>query len=353
MIPLPTRASRPARLTRRRSVRQLDHPRLLGAALVDAEQPTAAHLDEGVLVEDLDLQPAFGADRHGHLGEAGRGEMAVRGVGRDRGPVAWPRPALCRARRRRVSASLVGGVGDDRQLSSASVPSRLAPQRIVAVAGQQHPLDDGLGGACSGATESTPSRLNARAACVATTRPGERRGCVAQPGDVERPGRHRCRPPRRRSSDRRRPAPPASSPTAPSKPAALSCLRSTPRRRGRRRRPGRRRDTPMAPCALAAQPVRSRSHRFDARATDGVGSNVALLSSLITDSSSRFVMGDRDGHVRSSRTPGQARRQPRSTRRAGAGRAWRSRRSDSHPGPSPSGWPGWPPVSAGRPTRSR
>ena len=49
-----------ARLPRRR-VGQLDHPRRLGAAGVDAEQAAAADLDQGVLVEDLDVEAGVSA----------------------------------------------------------------------------------------------------------------------------------------------------------------------------------------------------------------------------------------------------------------------------------------------------
>ena len=64
-----------------RDVAQLDHARWLGAALVHTEQPAAAHLDERVLVEDLDLEAPAAGERRGDVGEAGGVQVAVRRVG--------------------------------------------------------------------------------------------------------------------------------------------------------------------------------------------------------------------------------------------------------------------------------
>ena len=105
MMPLPTSAEVPGGRAAGR-VGQLDHPGRLGAALVDAEQPAAAELDQRVLVEELDLEPARGAEQRRRLAQLRRVEVAVRRVGEvageaaDRAPATCPRSCAARRARR-------------------------------------------------------------------------------------------------------------------------------------------------------------------------------------------------------------------------------------------------------------
>ena len=122
---------------------QLDHPRRLGAAGVDAEEAADAHLDEGVLVEDLDLEAELGAELRGDLPHPRRAEVVVRRVrqvarqhrGRGEG-LAAPGPGAC------------GGdrvVGDDEGQAADALPAGTAAERVVAIARQEDALHDGLG----------------------------------------------------------------------------------------------------------------------------------------------------------------------------------------------------------------
>ena len=81
MIPLPTSVRWPVRIPPCGPVGQLDHARRLDAARVDAEQAAAAELEQRVLVEHLDLEPALGAEAHGDVGHGLGGEVGRRAVG--------------------------------------------------------------------------------------------------------------------------------------------------------------------------------------------------------------------------------------------------------------------------------
>ena len=178
-----------------RAVRQLDHPRRLVAAHVDAEQPAAAELDEGVLVEDLDLEaglrrrgpwrPRPCASRSG--GWPGCCQVAgdLDGLGqrpaRARRPPPAPAPAL--------------GPGDQRQRRSAA--PRWAGRR-------RRDSGSGPGGRLRRWPARRPPRpasrdigQRRREVAVARRGPGERGGGVAQARRVER-RRDRRRRPRRR-----------------------------------------------------------------------------------------------------------------------------------------------------------
>ena len=80
----------------RRAVRQLDHPRRLGAAGVDAEQPAAAERRELVGVEDLDLEPGRRGDGDRHVGHPAGRQVAGGVLARSR--ASWAASAMTRPR---------------------------------------------------------------------------------------------------------------------------------------------------------------------------------------------------------------------------------------------------------------
>ena len=123
------------------AIAQLDQPRLVGAAQVDAEDAAAAHLDQLGLAEDLDLETGGRPELLGDLGHPGRGQRRRRAVGQVATDGGGPRDRLAQGH---PGADLVGHrVGHHEREGGqgrlvASGADEVAPPR------QQHTLDDHL-----------------------------------------------------------------------------------------------------------------------------------------------------------------------------------------------------------------
>ena len=215
-----------ARRRPRRPVRQLDDPRRLDAAGVDAEDAAGAHRPQVVGIEHLDLEAGRGGDLDGEVGQPRGGEVAGRGVGEVTGERLGigQRLAASGPGRRRRRTPAADHEGERRH----GLDGRLLLQRAVAVAGEQHALDDGLGGHRRVDALDVGQRGGQHGLLAGGA--GEGGGGIAQTGGIE--SRRRCRrrwPPGRRRSARRTSGPP--------------CPRSRAGRawRGRRRAAGGRR----------------------------------------------------------------------------------------------------------------
>ncbi len=91
-------------------VHQLDHPRLVGAAAVDADQAAAAEPYQVVPVEDLHAEAGPRAEHGGDVRYPGRGEVRGRCVGEvpRQHRRLGKRQAAAGARRHRVAVRLLG-----------------------------------------------------------------------------------------------------------------------------------------------------------------------------------------------------------------------------------------------------
>ncbi len=155
-----------------------DHPGLLDRALVDPEQAAAAELDQGPLVEHLDLKAGLRADLHRDLGDPGGGQQA--GGGRREVAAEHARPSRRQAAGR-AGAGLVEGTRgrlEDEGLHGHRAGLR-ALERVL-VAGEQDALDDGRGGLVD--RHLGRSRHPGGQRRVLGNRAGEGRGGVAQAG---------------------------------------------------------------------------------------------------------------------------------------------------------------------------
>lgn len=134
----------------RRGVGQLDHPRLLGAPGIDAEETPASEPDQLGAVVHLDIQPALLTDPDRGVGHGGGGEESRWSVGQVPGHV---RRLSGEQPTRRSSLHPRRAWCDQGELGDRS-HRRLALQDVIAIAGEENALDQGLAGQiCTDDTE--------------------------------------------------------------------------------------------------------------------------------------------------------------------------------------------------------
>ena len=175
ITPLPTIARWPVGLDG--PVRQLDHARRFGAAGVDAEQPAAAERGERLGVE---RSRSAASTRPATAVATSAIRLAVRCPGGvlARSRASWAAPAVTSPRAPpRSTAPALRGTADEGDRTQPD-GRHLLLQRAVAVAGEEDPLDDGLGGDVGGEAADVGERGGQGA--VLGGGAGERGGHVAQ-----------------------------------------------------------------------------------------------------------------------------------------------------------------------------